>query len=337
MEPFGMASVEGAMKRFPGLDSFDRRDLLKLLGVGGLVHTAALAGCTPDEAAPLASPTSAAANQPAAPPGSGRAPLETFTFLQLSDTHWGFSGPPNPEAASTLRQAVAAVNASAVPLDFVVFTGDLTHTTPDGAERRRRMKEFQSIVSDLRVPVRHFLPGEHDADQDEGAAFRELFGETHYAFDHKGVHFVTLDNVSDPGKIIGPQQLDWLKADLAKTPADSPVVVFTHRPLFELMPAWDWTTADGADALRVLATRPNVTVFYGHIHQEHHFKTGAIAHHAARSLIFPLPAPGSVPKKAPLPWDPAASDHGIGYRTIQEGADGSRLEEYPLALSSRTP
>lgn len=323
------------MTRFPDSSSFDRRDLLKLLGVGGVVHTAALAGCAPEAAVPLASPA-AAGSAPVAPPGGVRAPLETFTFLQLSDTHWGFSGAPNPEAASTLRQAVAAINGSAVPLDFVVFTGDLTHTTPDAAERRRRMKEFQSIVSELKVPVRHFLPGEHDADQDEGAAFRELFGDTHYAFDHKGVHFVALDNVSDPGKIIGTVQLDWLKADLAKTPPDAPIVVFTHRPLFELMPAWDWTTADGAEAVRILATRPNVTVFYGHIHQEHHFKTGAIAHHAARSLIFPLPAPGSVPKKAPLPWDPAASDHGIGYRTIAEGAESAKLEEYPLTVTRST-
>jgi len=250
--------------------------------------------------------------------------------LQLSDTHWGYSGAANPEAGSTLRQAVATINASSVPLDFVVFTGDLTHTTPDAAERRKRLREFRDIVGELRVPVRHFLPGEHDADQDEGAAFRELFGDTHYSFDHQGVHFVALDNVSDPGKVIGQPQLDWLAKDLERTPRDAPLVVFAHRPLFELMPAWDWTTSDGADALRLLATRPNVTVFYGHIHQEHHFKTGNVAHHAARSLIFPLPAPGSVPKKAPLPWDAAATDHGIGYRTIQEGGTTAQLEEHPF-------
>jgi hypothetical protein len=198
------------------------------------------------------------------------------------------------------------------------------------------MKEFQSIVSELRVPVRHFLPGEHDADQDEGAAFRELFGQTHYAFDHKGVHFVALDNVSDPGKVIGEQQLDWLANDLQKVPSVSPVVVFAHRPLFELMPSWDWTTADGGEAIRLLAARPSVTIFYGHIHQEHHFKTGAITHHAARSLIFPLPAPGSVPKKAPLLWEASASDHGIGYRTIQEAAGSASPAEHPLTLAHST-
>jgi hypothetical protein len=59
-----------------------------------------------------------------------------------------------------------------------------------------------------------------------------------------------------------------------------------------------------------------VTVFYGHIHQEHHFRTGAIAHHAAQSLIFPLPVPMSQPKRAPLPWDPAHPRRGLGFREI---------------------
>jgi hypothetical protein len=34
-------------------------------------------------------------------------------------------------------------------------------------------------------------------------------------------------------------------------------------------------------------------------------------------LIFPLPAPGSVPKKAPVPWDAAAPFKGLGYRSVQ--------------------
>jgi len=44
----------------------------------------------------------------------------------------------------------------------------------------------------------------------------------------------------------------------------------------------------------------NVVVLYGHIHQENHHMTGHIAHHAAKSLIFPLPAPGSQPKRTAL-------------------------------------
>ena len=108
------------------------------------------------------------------------------------------------------------------PPDFIVFTGDLTHTTDDPAERRRRMTEFRDIVAALKVKQVRFMPGEHDASLDRGAAYKEFFGDTFYSFDHKGVHFIALDNVSDPGARIGDEQLAWMKADLAKRAKDSP-------------------------------------------------------------------------------------------------------------------
>jgi hypothetical protein len=45
--------------------------------------------------------------------------------------------------------------------------------------------------------------------------------------------------------------------------------------------------------------------------------TGHIAHHAARSLIFALPAPGSQDKRTPLPWNPDAPYQGLGFREIE--------------------
>jgi len=212
-----------------------------------------------------------------------------------------------------------------------VFTGDLTHTTDDPKVRRERLREFRRIVDELDAKTRYFLPGEHDASLDAGEAYKEQFGETHYAFEHGGIRFVALDNVSDPTGSIGDAQLDWLGTTLAGIPKDAPLVVLAHRPLFDLYPAWDWATRDGARAVSLLAGRPNVTVFYGHIHQEHHHEADGVRHHAARSLVFPLPAPGSVPKKAPVPWDPNAPFRGLGYRSIQEsGTCEPRLSELPV-------
>ena len=45
--------------------------------------------------------------------------------------------------------------------------------------------------------------------------------------------------------------------------------------------------------------------------------TGAIAHHAAQGPMYPLAAPGSVPKKAPLPWDAAHPFRGLGYCEVE--------------------
>lgn len=259
----------------------------------------------------------ASSGLPGARAASRKARADEFVFLQMSDVHWGFEGPPNPDAAHTFEKAVASVNGLARQPDFIVFTGDLTHTTDDAAERRARLKRFREIASGLRVKTVRFMPGEHDASLDAGEAYRELFGETHYTFDHGGLHFVALDNVSDPTGSLGDAQIAWLKADLARRDREQPIVVLTHRPLFDLYPQWDWATRDGAAALAALEPFEYVTVFYGHIHQAHHHTTGHIVHHAARSLIFPLPAPGSVPKKAPIPWDPAKPYDGLGFRTVR--------------------
>ncbi|HXZ55121.1 MAG TPA: metallophosphoesterase [Burkholderiales bacterium] len=291
--------------------AIDRRDFLRLAGLGGAVFVSGLSGCA----------------------GMGGAKDEDFYFVQLSDTHWGFKGPAlNPDADGTLQKAVAAVNALSFEPDFIVFTGDLTHTTDDPAERRRRLAQFREIVGGLKNRNVRFMPGEHDASLDYGKAWKEFFGPSYYSFDHKGVHFVAIDNVSDPQARIGEEQLAWLKADLAKQDKDGRIVVFTHRPLFDLYPQWDWATRDGAQAIELLMPYRNVTVFYGHIHQENHHMTAHIAHHSAKSLIFALPAPGSQPKRVPVAWDPAQPYKGLGFRGIDAEPPKAKYEitEYPV-------
>ena len=294
--------------------NINRRQLLKLSALGGgAVLASSLPGC--------------------ASLGMGRMnATNDFYFVQLSDIHWGFKGAPNPDAANTLKKAIVSVNALDVQPDFIMFTGDLTHTTDDPKERRRRLAEFKEIAANLKVQNVRFMPGEHDASLDFGAAYKEFFGETFYSFDHRGVHFVVVDNVSDPGAKIGEEQLTWLAKDLATRKQDDPIVIFTHRPLFDLVPKWDWATRDGSRAIEMLMAYKNVTVFYGHIHQEHHHMTGHIAHHAAKSLIFPLPAPGSQEKRTPLPWNEAAPHSGLGFREVEaeDTATHYKVTEFPV-------
>jgi plastocyanin/Icc-related predicted phosphoesterase len=259
-----------------------------------------------------------------------------FFFIQVSDTHVGFSGPAiNPDPSGSLKKVIAAINSLALQPDFIVFTGDLTHTTDDPKERRKRLAEFKVVTKELKVKNVRFLPGEHDAALDKGKAYREYFGKSYYTFDHKGIHFIVIDNVSDPTSSIGKEQLRWLGAVLKKYKKDSRIVILTHRPLFDLYPQWDWWTRDGAQAIEMLKPYKNVAVFYGHIHQENHQTAGVIGHHAAMSTIFPLPAPGSVPKKAPVPWDPAKPYNGLGYRSIAVGMKdaGYKLTEYSISAS----
>ncbi len=291
----------------------DRRDFIKLMGIGSAVLVLGPDGL------------STAADM--------KANKDDFLFVQLSDAHWGFGDAKiNPDFAGTLKKSIAAVNSMNIPPDFVVFTGDITHSTDDPKERRKRMSEAREIISGLKVKNIKFMAGEHDAGLDNGEAFQEYFGKTHYTFDHNGVHFIVIDNVSDPTSSITDPQLQWLGDELKKMDKDSRIVVLTHRPLFDLYPNWDWWTRDGAKAIDLLMPYKNVTVLYGHIHQEHHHMTGTISHHAARGLMFPLPAPGSVPKRVPLPWDPAAPYKGLGYRSVQAKTDNREyvITEFPV-------
>lgn len=60
--------------------------------------------------------------------------------------------------------------------------------------------------------------------------------------------------------------------------------------------------------------------------------TGAIAHHSAKSLMFPLPAPGSQPKRTPVAWDPSQPYRGLGFREVEAEPDAARyvLSEMPV-------
>jgi 3',5'-cyclic AMP phosphodiesterase CpdA len=265
-------------------------------------------------------------------PRAHAAQNDDFYFVQLSDLHWGFDGPENPDARGTLPKAIAAVNELNEQPDFIIFTGDLSHTTDNPVERRKRLREVEGMAHQLKVKDLHFIPGEHDASLDKGRAFSEFFGPTHYTFDHKGVHFIALDNVSDPAARLGDEQLEWLASDLKSQPQDARIVVFAHRPLFDLYPQWDWATRDGARAIELLQPHPNVTVFYGHIHQENHRTTGHIEHHSAKSLMFPLPAPGSQPKRTPVAWDPAQPYKGLGWRDVEAEPGEARyaITEIPV-------
>ena len=144
------------------MSEMNRRDFIKLAGVGGVVFASAL--------------RSRAVGGSAF--GAGYSESDDFYFVQLSDTHWGFDGPAiNPDSRGTLKKAVTAINGLEEKPDFVVFTGDLTHTTDDAKLRHDRMSEFRDIVAGLNVKTTRFMAGEHDAALDRGDAYQKHFGK----------------------------------------------------------------------------------------------------------------------------------------------------------------
>jgi 3',5'-cyclic AMP phosphodiesterase CpdA len=253
---------------------------------------------------------------------NGEAPAP-FRFAQLSDAHVGFNGPPDPLGTQAFEHAVELLNTTAQPPELVLFTGDLTHDADNRDEHVSRMRKFKEIAGRLKTSKLYFVPGEHDAGLDGGQLYREFFGESSYSFDFRGVHFVGLDNVSRAKPEVGPERRVWLAKDLARFSNTTPIVVFTHRPLFDLKPEWEWFTSDGPEVMKILTPFENVTVLYGHIHRRDVHREGTASHYAARSMIFSFPDPQVAKAKKPNPFDKGDPFKNLGLRMIDAGGGGA--------------
>lgn len=258
-----------------------------------------------------------------------------FTFLQMSDSHIGFDKAANPDALGTLREAVAKVKAMPVKPSFIVHTGDITHLS-----RPAEFDNADKIFGETGLQV-HWVPGEHDIiDEDRGKAYLDRYGKGAkgagwYSYDDHGVHFIALVNVVDlkAGGLgnLGAEQLTWLEADLKGRSNSTPIVVFSHIPLYVLYREWGWGTDDGQHALDLLKRFGSVTVLNGHIHQLAQKVEGKMTFHTALSTAFPQPAPGSAPSPGPMlvPADQLRSKLGLSTVTVMQG-------NKPLAIIDKT-
>jgi len=225
-----------------------------------------------------------------------------FSFVQISDSHIGFNKAANQDVAGTLKLAIDKIDAMAGTPDFMLHTGDITQSA-----KASEFDSAQQIIKGSRIQDVHYVPGEHDTATDDGVLYRERFGKGTlgsgwYSFDHKGVHFIGLNNSLQVDAMggLGAEQLAWMKQDLAGRSASMPVVVFAHIPLWMVYPQWGWGTKDGAEALSYLKRFGSVTVLNGHIHQVVQKVEGNVAFHTATSTAFRQPAPGAAPHPGPM-------------------------------------
>ena len=236
-------------------------------------------------------------------------------FVQISDSHMGFNKPANADVTATLQAAIDKINGLPQEPDFIIHTGDLSHTS-----KAAEFDTLDQVLKSAKPQQVFFVPGEHDTSSDDGKIYMERYGKQAkgrgwYSFNHKDVHFVGLSNVAvleGLGKL-GPEQIQWLEADLKGQPSSRPVVVFAHIPLWSVYPDWGWGTEDSAQALGYLKRFGSVTVLNGHIHQVMQKVEGKVTFHTAMSTAFPQPAPGMAKGPGPMkvPDDKLRSVLGI--------------------------
>jgi 3',5'-cyclic AMP phosphodiesterase CpdA len=288
-------AMEGRIMNDHAHDGIDRRGFLKCMAWAGtgLAWTVAggVLGCRPIGQEALA----AAAGD--------------FTFVQLSDSHIGFSKEPNKDVTATFHEAINRINIMPERPAFVLHTGDLTHLA--------KPAEFDAVTELLkraRTGEVFCVPGEHDVFTDDGKSYLERYGKNTVgtgwrSFDYRGVHFIGLVNVMNLNAgnlgVLGSDQLDWLKNDVARLGDSTPIVVFAHVPLWTVYPKWGWGTEDSAQALAHLKRFGSVTVLNGHIHQILQKVEGNVTFHTACSTAFPQPEPGKAESPGPVKNLPA--------------------------------
>jgi 3',5'-cyclic AMP phosphodiesterase CpdA len=290
---------------------------------------------------------------------TSKAALTPFTFAIITDSHLFSSDQPH-KFDKSLEDAINMVNSLAIQPDFVVYTGDIAQNG-----REDQLVKGQKLLAKLKMPVK-FIPGEHDWYLDLGAVWKGLFGKETWSFDHKGVHFIGLNSilVKDfwtggglsplermgvmemlESPIAGPwgvqaEQLDFLKKDTAKLAANTPVVVFTHSPLWDYYPRWNFQTSDAPQIREILARFDHVMAFHGHVHQTIYNKIGNMSSAGSLSTSWPWPYPPVVldyPGSQMNRADPANVKDGMGAQAISiDAAFGGTLQYEPFA-DSLTP
>ena len=266
------------------------------------------------------------------PAAAAETKAESFRFAQISDTHIGFKGQANGDPTASLREVVERINALQPAPAFVLHTGDQTHGQKAGA-----FDTVAEVLKGLKTERVFYLPGEHDVFLDGGKEYLERYGKGTVggrgwqSFDYKGTHFVGLVNVlkykGEGMGALGEDQIEWLAKDVAPLASSTPVVVFSHVPLWAVYPQWGWTTEDAGRALEHLKRFGSVTVLNGHIHQVMQKVEGNVSFHTAMSTAFPQPAPGSAPSPGPMKIPEADARRMIG------AADVTYVPgQHPLAI-----
>jgi hypothetical protein len=106
-----------------------------------------------------------------------------------------------------------------------------------------------------------------------------------------------LDNSLQSRFEVGPAGREWLKADLAKVDKSTPLVVFSHSPLYKYFHDWNFWTDDAEEVQEILKPFDEVTVIHGHTHQLLSNRIGNISFHGMLSTAWPWPyAPSGLPK-----------------------------------------
>ena len=276
---------------------------------------------------------------------------ETFSFAWVSDTHL-YPRELNTRFIDKASRAFKEVQEMGSKFDFMMFGGDLAQLG-DPVE----IQLGAELLEEITLP-KHFIPGEHDWYLDLGESWNSHFGESPWAFDHKGVRILGLDTVGSapdywsargmtnkermghmsaldgsqagPWSGLGSKNRQWLSENLPEA-MDAPVIIFSHTPLWECYAPWNFWVRDWREVHEVLQLdkRTNITNVHGHVHQPLYNEIGGMRSIGMLATSWPWPyAPEGVPAITTpmLRVDPGDHFDGVGWTDHTMGDGGLEFE-----------
>lgn len=278
----------------------------------------------------------------------------SFNFAWVSDTHL-YPRSLNTRFIDKAVRAFKEVQAQASRLDFMIFGGDLAQLG-DPVE----LQLGAELLNEVKIK-KYFIPGEHDWYLDMGERWNRLFGQSPWKFDHKGVRFIGLDTVGNapdywsakkmsnvermdhmsaldgtqagPWSGIGKKQMLWLQTALSDWNKTAPVIIFTHTPVYEYYPNWNFWVRDWREVHEILKPYANVTNIHGHTHQALYNEIGKLRSIGMLATSWPWPyAPKGVPTltRPMIRADPGDHFDGVGWSTLAMSGAGRVENEYRM-------
>lgn len=279
---------------------------------------------------------------------------QNFRFAWVSDTHL-YPKELNSRFVEKTVRAFGEVQAMNPPADFMIFGGDLAQLG-DPVE----LNLGADLMKEVKIR-KVFIPGEHDWYLDMGATWNKMFGASPWTFDHKGVRVIGLNTVSHAPDFwtarkmspkermgnmatldgtlggawsaVGEVQLRWLSSTLSNWPKEQPVLLFTHTPLYEYYPPWNFWIRDWRDAHEILKPFANVTNVHGHTHQVLYNEIGRVRSIGMLATSWPWPyAPQGVPilTRPMIRADPGDHFDGVGWSQLTMNSNGRLDNEYKM-------
>jgi Icc protein len=213
---------------------------------------------------------------------------DKFSFVFMSDVHYTtkFDAPKGFQLLTDTLNALKP--------DFVMVGGDIIYDALRVTEKEvvSTTNAYLKAASHIKAPL-HYAMGNHEVFQLYNKSadttnpifgkryYEKYFGKRYYSFNHKGWHFMVLDNIfiTADRKYIGKidsTQLAWMQEDLKKVDSLTPIAIMAHVPFITTLSQWygggtnanddKVASVDSHKILKLFDTKNLRLILQGHLH-----------------------------------------------------------------------